>query len=380
MRPIYRDSRAPQSVGDGHRGLWFDRFFHRYGAGWTLDETAKPDWIKTVTGPVGDRQAIEAATAHLRRLCEALGGDVLAYAGTWHFATGLGNPHPVENGFLWHPTLGVPYIPGAALKGLVRAWVETWMGFDDEAERRTTLYRWFGSEDKDPTMRRKLRADGFRPSSPDSEIDTEAGALIFFDALPLAPIMLKADVMTPHMGKWYAEGDEIMNVDEEPQRVPADWHDPVPVPFLVADRPKVQICIAPRNETAKQEMAQVLEALDNALNLLGAGAKTAVGYGRLNPDEAENKRIEKAREEETRSRLPLAERLRAEAQALTEEQLAERLGKDRTKTRQHYGSEWDAFLDQVAAVHGQTLQIWKDEKNKHRKRAYRTVFQREKEE
>ena len=34
--------------------------------------------------------------------------------------TGMGNPHPLESGFTWHPTLGMPYLPGSAV-GLVRA-------------------------------------------------------------------------------------------------------------------------------------------------------------------------------------------------------------------------------------------------------------------
>mgnify|MGYP001577698853 FL=1 len=284
-RPLYKEAQTASLGSQGHRGLWFDRFFNRYQDDWKLGESAKLDWIKTVVGQAGDKSAIYAATSRLRQLCDTLGGETRAFAADWHFTTGLGNPHPVENGFLWHPTLGAPYIPGAAVKGLVRAWVEAWMEFDSKdgnEQRLTTLYRWFGSEDKDFKERRKLRDGGFVPPSGDRKIDTEAGAFIFFDALPTGPVTLKPDVMTPHMGDWYEKGGvDPMN----PKVTPADWHDPVPVPFLVADRPKFQFSIAPRNEAARKELEQLFGVLQCALEYLGTGAKTAAGYGRMEVDE-----------------------------------------------------------------------------------------------
>ncbi|MBU0500421.1 MAG: type III-B CRISPR module RAMP protein Cmr6 [Gammaproteobacteria bacterium] len=277
--PLYYDAQAPASVNHGHRGLWFDRFFNRYSEEWKLDDTAKKGWIDTVTvGKAGDREQCEAAVQRISTLCSALCGESRVYAASWHLTTGLGNPHPVENGFLWHPTLGTPYIAGSAVKGLVRAWVESWQGFDDENDRPATLYRWFGSEDKDPIERKKRRAAGFNPPSQGQDLDTEAGGFIFFDALPVEPVTLKADVMTPHMGKWYEKGGEINSVNEA-ERIPADWHDPVPVCFLVADRPIFLFAIAPRTKVAIGELDEVMNALGQALEWLGAGAKTAVGYG-----------------------------------------------------------------------------------------------------
>jgi CRISPR-associated protein Cmr6 len=284
--PLYKNVELPTMPREAHRGLWYDRFFNRYAADWTLDETAKKDWIDgVVRGKTGDQEQIAAAKTRLAALCAKLDGQIRVYAANWHFATGLGNPHPVENGFLWHPVLGTPYIAGSAVKGLVRAWVEAWMEFADENQRRHTLFRWFGSEDEDCRTRKELRAAGYRPPSGGTDIDTQAGAFIFFDALPTAPIMLKCDVMTPHMGKWYEQGGEITDLNSHPERIPADWHDPVPVYFLVADRPSFQFAVAPRTEAAKADLSQVLDALDNALQWLGAGAKTAVGYGLMTKKE-----------------------------------------------------------------------------------------------
>lgn len=293
-RPLYGQGQ-PNACRelDGHKGLWYDRFFNGYPAHWQPDRDkeskeawakAKTDWVNTAAGKAGDRKQCEAAGQRISTLCSALCGKSRVYAATWHLATGLGNPHPVENGFLWHPTLGTPYIAGSAVKGLVRAWVEAWQGFDDERVRLDTLYRWFGSEDKDPVERKERRAAGFNPPSQGQDLDTEAGGFIFFDALPVEPVTLKADVTTPHMGDWYMEGGKIDSPNQA-KRIPADWHDPVPVCFLVADKPKFQFAIAPRSRAFIQEIDDVMDALGQALEWLGAGAKTAVGYGVMARDE-----------------------------------------------------------------------------------------------
>lgn len=297
--PLYRLDEPPaRPQGAGHCGLWFDRFFNCYESDWSLTATAKKDWIESVARKVGDQAQIAAALLRQDRLCTALQGEIRFYAVTWHFATGQGNPHPVENGFHWHQVLGTPYIAGAAVKGLVRNWVEIWMPFESEQERLDTLFRWFGSAGKDFKRRKALRDKGYRPPTPDTSTDTQAGSFIFFDALPIEPVMLKCDVMTPHMGRWYEQGGALEE-DATPANLaeclPADWHDPVPIPFLVADRPKFQFAIAPRHGTAKSELVAILAALDEALKWLGAGAKTAVGYGRMEPDRVEESRRHEAR-------------------------------------------------------------------------------------
>ena len=261
--PLYCGSNLPETVGDGHRGLWYNRFFNGYSEAWALNEKSKLDWITTVTkGTAGHAKDIEQASLRLLALCEALQGQRRVFGCDWHFVTGLGNPHPVENGFLWHPTLGTPYIPGAAVKGLLRSWLECWVSFAED-ERKQKLHLWFGSEDKDP-----LRC----------ETEDQAGALVFFDALPVEPVTLKADVMTPHLGQWYEQGNNI-NEQNQADALPADWHNPVPVHFLVADKPSFCFLIAPRRAEFQQEAVAAMADLAEALQWLGAGAKTAVGYG-----------------------------------------------------------------------------------------------------
>ena len=159
--PLYSGCLPPRNIpNNGHRGLWYERFFNQYDAQWLVykeggsqgTKDGKREWIKTLERCAGDADALpQVASDRLATLCKkGLNGDFNVFSASWHFATGLGNPHPVESGFLWHPVLSAPYIPGAAVKGLVRAWVEAWMDFGNEAARVSTLHRWFGSENKDP--------------------------------------------------------------------------------------------------------------------------------------------------------------------------------------------------------------------------------------
>lgn len=331
--PLYTQHNAPTNPGDGHKGLWFERFFNQYDydSNWGViaanpqahTEEGKKKWIGTVAGNCGDRQVLESFAVHQANLCAARDGQSRAFLTDWHFATGLGNPHPVENGFAWHPTLGVPYLTGAAVKGIVRAWVEGWMSPEDfpganeserEINRLATLYRWFGSEDKDFKKRKELREADFSPPSQGRDLDTEAGAFVFFDAIPLKPVTLACNVMTPHYGKWYEKGGEIQNAASEPDKVPADWHDPVPVPFLVVKAGSFLFSIAPRTAQAQADISTVIKALQDALAYLGAGAKTAVGYGAMSRDISSEGDLRRLQEEQEGQAQAAAEAARMEAE------------------------------------------------------------------
>lgn len=283
-RPLYNQGLDDAECGqDGHKGLWFERFFDQFPDAWDPDPSlpdnpkaakkikkdwtrGKSAWISGVAGTCGDTSACEAATQRQRQLCTDQSGKTHIAQVQWHFVTGLGLPHPIENGFLWHPTLGTPYIPGSAVKGLVRAWVESWDDLEPE-KRQDRLYQWFGSEHKDPRQR----------TSNDRQ-STIAGDFIFLDALPIKTTTLTADIMTPHMGQWYQSGSQTPGLANT---TPADWHDPTPVPFLVANQPIFQFCVLPRNSESATDLPLVMKALEQALEWLGAGGKTAVGYGQM---------------------------------------------------------------------------------------------------
>ena len=275
--PFYQDSAAaakasmaslPKSV---HTGLWFTRFYDGFTADWSVDKDAKRNWIDSMTSNTsGDPEQVTDLNARQRALCLALGGIEAELETDGPFVSGMGLSHPVENGFAFHPTLGTPYLPASGVKGLLRAWVEVWMSAPDEGNTRLAG-RWFGA------------AKGNAQNLPEC-----AGNLIFFDALPMAPVHLGCDIMTPHMGKWYESGADI-SPQTYATTAPADWHSPIPVPFLVVKKnTHFRFLIAPRlsgdeatDTQTRSDLIEAMQELKNAMEWLGAGAKTATGYGRM---------------------------------------------------------------------------------------------------
>jgi CRISPR-associated protein Cmr6 len=270
--PLYKEyeqklGERHNKPGSAHPGLWFERFFNGFDKNddWkipkpTENKNVKKDWIDSVSGNCGDQTQLDRFNQRRRQLVDRLQGKSRCYKTDWHFVTGMGNPHPVENGFSWHHTLAVPYLPGSAVKGLVRAWVEIYdEALEDKQEKIKRLTTWFGTADK-------------------SKVAEQTGAFIFFDALPKSKPTLICDIMTPHMGKWYEEGGN--NPTLKSDAIPADWHEPVPVHFLAVKNAEFIFSIAARNPSSDAaELDLVFTALKNALEWLGAGAKTAVGYG-----------------------------------------------------------------------------------------------------
>lgn len=294
--PLYRTARewlaangAYRCPDQGHHGLWFERFYGGFAeSDWSVPkpskdgaEDVKRNWIGSVcpTNSVGDREALMAIASRNVELILTRGGDFRCLSTDWHFVTGLGLPHPIENGFAWHPTLGTPYLCGAAVKGLIRAYLEAWQDPIDHKK----IGRWFGTENK-------------------SDVPEQAGSLVFFDALPIDPTKLGCDIMTPHMGKWYEQGGDQNPL--HPDVTPGDWHSPVPVPFLVVEDATLLFGIAPRRHSmgdsaqAKADLDEALDQLVQALDWLGAGAKTAVGYGRMQRDEERENDLRRANQQQ----------------------------------------------------------------------------------
>ncbi len=269
--PIYYDHQAApkKRLSSSNAGLWYERFFDQFDDSWKLNEN-KGKWLKdNFSGTVGVKKQLEIYAMKQLQLVESFGGKGKVFITRYHFIPGMGNPHPVENGLSWHPTLGVPYLSGASVKGLVRSWIEVWEKETDINKQKEKLLYWFGSNDKNPA------AEGY---------ETGTGNLLFFDAIPIEPVLMNIDIMTPHMGKWYEKGGDIANIGNEPEKIPADWHDPTPVPYLVVKQARFLFTIASRTRSCAIDMDSVMHVLKESLKYMGAGAKTAVGYGQMRPD------------------------------------------------------------------------------------------------
>ncbi|HAA34629.1 MAG TPA: type III-B CRISPR module RAMP protein Cmr6 [Firmicutes bacterium] len=255
--PLYHNHNAPRRFKRSfNTGLWYDKFFQGWARDWTIGDRGKRDWINQVTGiPVGERAFLKEAVLRLVMLAKDLGGECRCFATSWRFVTGLGRSHPVENGFAWHHTLGTPYLPGSSVKGMVRSWAENWVEVSPD-----DVNRLFGPREANA-----------------NNVEKHIGSVLFFDALPISPVQLEEEVMTPHYQEYYQQ--------EQPQLAPGDWYDPVPIPFLaVAPQQTFLFALAPRRRTAEQDREDFLlafEWLTDALTAIGAGAKTTAGYGRF---------------------------------------------------------------------------------------------------
>ena len=264
-RPIYEEFDLAKPY-EGHAGLWYEKYCNQWQVfdptspsnppEWTLKAIGatapKLNWVNTVTGTGYVKDPGEALLKEhhdrLQELCKGPNAFEMNFETISRLIIGIGQDHPVENGFLWHPTLGVPYIPGSSIKGMLRNWVLEW---NDPKENKS----WFESKE-----------------------EKGVGQLIFLDALPTAVPELEADVITPHYGPYY----------RDPQNhPPADWHSPVPTPFLtVAAGAKFAIRVILRCSMPGEkpfDFEPVKTELIAAFDTLGIGAKTAVGYGRLKP-------------------------------------------------------------------------------------------------
>jgi len=161
---------------------------------------------------------------------------------------GLGYKGSLEVGFTFHHPGGFPYLPGTAVKGVCRAWAELEAA---DAPSSASFAHIFGTATKDE----REEAQTMR-----------MGAVRFYDALPVGFPRLDVDLMNPHYPEYYAGSAP-----------PADWLNPTPISFLtVAAGASFRFVLASHDAEAVEQAETWLR---DALQYLGAGGKTAAGYG-----------------------------------------------------------------------------------------------------
>lgn len=249
------------------------------------------------------------------------------------FATGLGNEHPIENGFAFLTPYGLPYLAGSGVKGVLRRAAEELALFPEEysiaaeaAPSMLDIWWLFGFEgaagaiwERDthhgrafaaalPTLAgrddlrafiahlvtdKKIRAhfldsgENCRSAFLTKLLDEEdksfrqslayRGALDCWDVFPApAGDKLVVEIMTPHHAGYYMNGQP-----------PHDAESPVPVPFLavpaLSDFDFHVVCASSRLPENLRATWQPLlqQVFYHAFDWLGFGAKTAVGYGAM---------------------------------------------------------------------------------------------------
>lgn len=192
-------------------------------------------------------------------------GYRISTSSTAPFATGLGNEHPIENGFAFLTPYGLPYLAGSGVKGILRRSMQELMDDCEDGFTKEAINALFGPE-LDPESGNKLEG-------------AKRGALDCWDVFPNpAGGKLVVEIMTPHFSKYY-QGTET----------PHDSGAPVPVSFLAVPA-KSQfdfhvVCHATRLPASLQTQWRALldRAFLHAFEWVGFGAKTSVGYGAMSP-------------------------------------------------------------------------------------------------
>lgn len=245
---------------DGHAGLIWERYFQ----GWTLREGADPETVNHWWKPLqkfvnnfNDAGRTREGLLKERHQRMARTSERWQYASqsrdlplSWRLTTGLGASHPTENGFSFDPVIGVPYLPGSAVKGLCRRAAEL---MDASKENIEEL---FGAED----------SGDVRPS--------QQGRLIFLDAYPATWPTLTVDIVNCHQPTYYRS---LSDSNTEKITPPIETESPIPVYFLAVEKSSAyRFTIAGDNDAVVQ---RGMEYLVLGLDFLGIGAKTAAGYG-----------------------------------------------------------------------------------------------------
>lgn len=270
------------------------------------------------------------------------------------FATGLGNEHPLENGFAFLNPYGLPYLPGSSVKGVLR-----------QAARELASGEWgdpcgWGTEKSFSLKAGKDRIALsaldvlFGLQSSDGETQHVRGALTFWDVIPqIRGGILAVDIMTPHQSHYY---------QQKPDRKaggsvsPHESGQPNPICFLTVPPGSgfifhVQCDLAHLNRLAPEFAADgkwkalLAAAFEHAFRWLGFGAKTAVGYGAMQEDA-------QAREREHARRQAQAEAARrAQQEAVRQAELAQMSPIDR-EIREFVDARPDRNQSELSALLG----------------------------
>lgn len=343
---ITKDQSNPfRDCPSGHRfslyfQYWSDQFHERdrEKTDAAKEACAMPTQAKELLTNLRDRQAALAMDYPQNQLLNIEAKSIAP------FTTGLGNEHPIENGFAFLNPYGLPYLAASGIKGVVRLAAEELALFPGEFsegdEEKTALdlldvWALFGFEGELLTKPKEGKEDQWyqaalshlaeklewdrlldfiethlkpsdesRPTNPEEAIRLlqdqrrnihTQGALTFWDCLPNAQGGLTVEIMTPHYGDYYQGNDS-----------PHDSGSPTPIPFLaIPEGTEFSFFItcqtgrlpAPLQKDWQDKLRAIYK---HAFDWCGFGAKTAVGYGAMERSaEMEDQRCkaEKVRQE-----------------------------------------------------------------------------------
>ncbi|RCV66123.1 CRISPR-associated protein Cmr6 [Methanophagales archaeon] len=211
----------------------------------------------------------------------------------WRMVIGLGNESVYETSMTLHHIYGIPYIPGQAVKGVLRNYIinEVFGEIRENGEIKLDLG---GAEKRALTDEDFCKIFG---SPKDSAIGEHIGSVIFFDAFPIETPTIKPDIMNVHYPDYYSGKKPptdyqklnpiyFLTVGEDEKGNKARFR------FLIGVKKKDDFEIKNTKLTEKIKCNDVLSVIEHwlikALNEHGIGAKTAVGYGYMDRVQYDN--------------------------------------------------------------------------------------------
>jgi len=256
------------------------------------DFAAKQSWKQVIALSRLDKNTVVGLLDRQRQLAVVSGDALFALEAraVAPFTTGLGNEHPLENGFAFLNPYGLPYLPGSGVKGVLR-----------QAARELASGEWGEmhgwSEEKSYTLqagRERIALSAldalFGLESGDGDTEHVRGALTFWDVIPqIKGDSLMVEIMTPHQSHYYQQKRDRKAGNSD---TPHDSGQPNPISFVTVPPGSgfvfhVQCDLAHLNRIAPelaaggQWKALLAVAFEHAFQWLGFGAKTAVGYGAM---------------------------------------------------------------------------------------------------
>lgn len=172
----------------------------------------------------------------------------------WRLIVGIGGEHVQETNMTLHHIYGIPYIPGSAVKGVLNHW---WF---QEIQKKKNFIDDKGKVDEDKAVKDSDYLDYIKTFGSQEQ----QGKVQFLDAYP-EEVQFATDIMNPHFGKYYSG-----------TKPPTDHQDPKPINFLTVKETTFRFVFLAKEQ---KYLEHLKGRFQEALELKGIGAKTAVGYG-----------------------------------------------------------------------------------------------------
>ena len=221
----------------------------------------------------------------------------------WRLIVGLGSEHVQETNMTLHHIYGIPYIPGSAVKGVLNHW---WF---QKLQEKKDFINDKGNVNKTEAMKDSEYRDYIKTFGSQEQ----RGEVQFLDAYP-EEVHFATDIMNPHYPDYYSSN-----------KPPTDHQNPRLINFLTVEKTIFRFVFLAQDQTLLDKLKNRFQ---EALELKGVGAKTAVGYGYfrnfkdktdpiMSKVKREKEEVEKQREEERIANLSPIERLVEELNCLT---------------------------------------------------------------